>query len=223
MLFLDDLDILGPQQGGEGLARGVFATPDADAEDVGPLAAAGELPLAADLVSTRHLPRGLYGEQAAREDYPALKTTVNATLRVILALTIPLAAILIAGIHPIIPILGFDESVSQMIVWTSRAYMLGLVGYSIQELTARAFYAHQDARTPLITTGANQRRFTCSVVTSASKSEVMYAMIRGHTSWLPMIAGADHASNRTANNSTLRMNDHRTRRSLPNRMMRSNI
>jgi putative peptidoglycan lipid II flippase len=90
-------------------------------------------------------------EQAAREDYPALKTTINATLRVILALTLPLAAILIAGISPIIPILGFDESVTQMIVWTSRAYMLGLVGYSIQELTARAFYAQQDARTPLFT------------------------------------------------------------------------
>ena len=29
--------------------------------------------------------------------------------------------------------------------------MLGLVGYSIQELTARAFYARQDARTPLLT------------------------------------------------------------------------
>jgi peptidoglycan biosynthesis protein MviN/MurJ (putative lipid II flippase) len=29
--------------------------------------------------------------------------------------------------------------------------MLGLIGYSIQELTARSFYARQDARTPLLT------------------------------------------------------------------------
>jgi putative peptidoglycan lipid II flippase len=90
-------------------------------------------------------------EQVSRQDYAAFKTTVNTTLRVILALTIPLAVILIVGIHPIIPILGFDESVTEMVVWTSRAYMLGLVGYSIQELTARAFYARQDARTPLLT------------------------------------------------------------------------
>jgi len=90
-------------------------------------------------------------EQAAREDDTAFQNTVNTTLRVILALTLPLAAILIAGVHPLIPILGFDESVTEMVVWTSRAYMLGLVGYSIQELTARAFYAQQDARTPLKT------------------------------------------------------------------------
>jgi putative peptidoglycan lipid II flippase len=90
-------------------------------------------------------------EQAARKEMAAFQQTLNRTLRVILALTIPLAAILIAGIHPIIPILGFDPAVTEMVVWTSRAYMFGLVGYSIQELTARAFYARQDARTPLIT------------------------------------------------------------------------
>ncbi|HBY08490.1 MAG TPA: hypothetical protein DEH22_12135, partial [Chloroflexi bacterium] len=90
-------------------------------------------------------------EQAARQDFAAFERTVNATLRVILAMTIPLAAILIAGIHPLIPILGFDPAVSEMVIWTSRAYMLGLVGYSIQELTARSFYARQDARTPLVT------------------------------------------------------------------------
>ena len=90
-------------------------------------------------------------EQAARKELAAFQQTINRTLRVILALTIPLAAILIAGIHPIIPILGFDPAVTEMVVWTSRAYMFGLVGYSIQELTARAFYARQDARTPLIT------------------------------------------------------------------------
>jgi len=90
-------------------------------------------------------------EQAARKDWDAFQRTVNATLRVILAMTIPMAAILIAGIHRLIPILGFDTEVSEMVVWTSRAYLLGLIGYSIQELTARAFYARQDARTPLWT------------------------------------------------------------------------
>ena len=90
-------------------------------------------------------------EQAARGDLDAFRRTINATLRVILAMTIPLSAILIAGIHRLIPILGFDPAVSEMVVWTSRAYLLGLIGYSIQELTARAFYARQDARTPLWT------------------------------------------------------------------------
>jgi putative peptidoglycan lipid II flippase len=88
-------------------------------------------------------------EQAARKDFGVFKITVNHTLRVIMALTIPLAAILIAGIHPIIPILGFDPTVTETVVWVTRAYMLGLVGLSIQELAARSFYAQQDARIPL--------------------------------------------------------------------------
>jgi len=89
-------------------------------------------------------------EQTARKDFTAFKTTINDSLRVILALTIPLTAILIAGIHPVIPILGFDSAVTEMVVWITRAYLLGLVGLSIQELAARSFYAQQDARTPLL-------------------------------------------------------------------------
>jgi putative peptidoglycan lipid II flippase len=90
-------------------------------------------------------------EQAARQDFESFKTTVNNSLRVILALTIPLTVILIIGIHPIIPILGFDSDVTEIVVWVTRAYLLGLVGLSIQELAARSFYARQDARTPLLT------------------------------------------------------------------------
>ncbi len=89
-------------------------------------------------------------EQAARKEFAAFKATINDSLRVILALTIPLTAILIAGIHPIIPVLGFDSAMSEMVVWITRAYLLGIVGLSIQELNARAFYAQQDARTPLL-------------------------------------------------------------------------
>jgi putative peptidoglycan lipid II flippase len=90
-------------------------------------------------------------EHVSRKDFVAFKATVNNSLKVILALTIPLTAILIVGIHPVIPILGFDDSMSEMIVWITRAYLLGIVGLSIQELTARAYYAQQDARTPLFT------------------------------------------------------------------------
>jgi putative peptidoglycan lipid II flippase len=89
-------------------------------------------------------------EQAARKDFGDFRKTVNKTLRVIIALTIPLTAILIAGIHPIIPILGFDPEVTKTVVWVTRAYLLGVVGLSIQELAARSFYARQDARTPLL-------------------------------------------------------------------------
>lgn len=89
-------------------------------------------------------------EQITRQEGQAFQRTINHTLRAILALTIPLATILIIGIHPLVPILGFDETGTELVIWTTRAYMLGIVGHSLIEVGARAFYARQDARTPLI-------------------------------------------------------------------------
>jgi putative peptidoglycan lipid II flippase len=71
-------------------------------------------------------------------------------LRVILALTIPVAAVIAVGITPVVGILGFDAAGTALVVWTARAYLLGLMGHSLLEISARAFYAQQNARTPLI-------------------------------------------------------------------------
>jgi len=90
-------------------------------------------------------------EQAARDETGELHKTLNTSIRVILALTIPASAILITGIKPIVNVLGFDSMVSEMIIWIARAYTLGLVSFSLTEVTSRAFYAQQNARTPLLT------------------------------------------------------------------------
>jgi len=90
-------------------------------------------------------------EQAARDESTTLEDTLNTAFRVILALTIPAAVLLITGIRPLVSVLGFDDSITEMIVWIARAYTLGLVSYSLTEVTSRAFYAQQNARTPLIT------------------------------------------------------------------------
>ena len=58
---------------------------------------------------------------------------------------------MISGIRPLATVLGFDAAVTELVVWIARAYTLGLVSYAIIEVTARAFYAQQNARTPLIT------------------------------------------------------------------------
>ncbi|MBN1668897.1 MAG: murein biosynthesis integral membrane protein MurJ [Anaerolineales bacterium] len=92
-------------------------------------------------------------EQITRQDEAGFQRTINHTLRAILALTIPLATILIIGIHPLVPILGFDEIGTGLVTWTTRAYMLGIIGHSLIEVGARAFYARQDARTPLALIG----------------------------------------------------------------------
>jgi putative peptidoglycan lipid II flippase len=90
-------------------------------------------------------------EQVARGETQALRRSLNTTIRVILALTIPATVLLIVGIAPLVRILGFDEIGTQMIIGTTRAYALGLVAFSLTEVTARAFYAQQNASTPLKT------------------------------------------------------------------------
>jgi putative peptidoglycan lipid II flippase len=77
--------------------------------------------------------------------------SLNTTIRVILSLSIPAGTLLIVGIKPLANILGFDPLVTEQIIWITRAYALGLVSYAIIEVTARAFYAQQNARTPLYT------------------------------------------------------------------------
>ncbi|MCJ7703094.1 MAG: MATE family efflux transporter, partial [Anaerolineales bacterium] len=90
-------------------------------------------------------------EQVARDETDLLQNSLNTTLRVILALTIPAAALLIAGIRPLVDILGFDTIGTDLVVWIARAYTLGLVSYSLTEVTSRTFYAQQNARIPLLT------------------------------------------------------------------------
>jgi putative peptidoglycan lipid II flippase len=95
-------------------------------------------------------------EYMARGDHEAFKNTINRAVRVLLTLTIPIAALLAIGIRPLVQtVLGFDEAGTDMVVWATRAYLLGLFGHALLETTARSFYAQQDARTPLIAAGLN--------------------------------------------------------------------
>lgn len=88
-------------------------------------------------------------EQIARDDIKAFTYTLNSGLRALLAVTIPLATIVALGIRPLVWILGFDAAGTDMVVWASRFYLLGLSGHAMLELAARSFYARQDAMTPL--------------------------------------------------------------------------
>lgn len=92
-------------------------------------------------------------EHAARREDDAFRQTYLRAMRAILALTIPLALLIAITIRPVVAILGFDADGSEMVTWTVRAYMLGLIGHSILEVSARGFYARQDARTPLLAGG----------------------------------------------------------------------
>lgn len=90
-------------------------------------------------------------EQISRGENRKFKETLETTIRVIFALTVPIAVILIILLPDLIGILNFDAAGTELVVWTARAYMIGLVGHSLLEVSARAFYARLNAVIPLLT------------------------------------------------------------------------
>lgn len=88
-------------------------------------------------------------EQATRRADQAFHDTLNRAVRVILALTLPAAALVAVGVRPVIDILGFDAAGAERVAWVTRAYLLGLLGHSLLEIAVRSFYARQQALTPL--------------------------------------------------------------------------
>ncbi len=89
-------------------------------------------------------------EHYARGDDSAFVQTLNRGIRAMLALSLPAAAILAIGVRPLVGVLGLEPAVSEIAIWTTRAYLLGLAGHALLEIAARSFYARQDALIPLV-------------------------------------------------------------------------
>lgn len=95
-------------------------------------------------------------EQFARGDMAQFRQTINHAIRTLLALTLPAAALLSIGLRPLVAtVFGFDAAGTELVVWVSRAYLLGLISHSLLEVASRSFYAQQDARTPLYVAALN--------------------------------------------------------------------
>lgn len=88
-------------------------------------------------------------EQVARQQIDEFRQSLNRAMRIILALTIPGAVLVMVGIRPLVGILGFDAAGSDMVVWVTRGFMVGLIGHSLLEVASRAWYAQQNALVPL--------------------------------------------------------------------------
>lgn len=99
-------------------------------------------------IATAMLPT--LSEFASRGDWAGFRSTMERALRVLISLTLPIAAVMAAGIHPLVRgAFGFDEDTSTLITWTTRAYLLTLTGYTIHEIAARSFYARKEPMFPL--------------------------------------------------------------------------
>lgn len=99
-------------------------------------------------IATAMLPT--LAELATREKWHDFRLAIERALRVLIALTIPVAAVLAAGINPLVrAAFGFDAETSSLITWTTRAYLLTLTGFCIQEIAGRSFYARKEPLYPL--------------------------------------------------------------------------
>ncbi len=98
-------------------------------------------------------------EQVARGDWKAFAATFNRGVQGLLGLTAPIAAVLAVALPGLLPVLGLGAEGTRLVVWTTRAYLLGLAGHSLLELAARAFYAQQDAKTPLLASALNSAAY----------------------------------------------------------------
>ncbi len=87
----------------------------------------------------------------ARNDIDEFKKTVNGALKVILAITIPVGLLMIAGISPLIKLaFGYTIEETARVTLATRIYLLGLTGHAMLEIASRSFYAQKDAKTPLL-------------------------------------------------------------------------
>lgn len=98
-----------------------------------------------------------FAEQKKQQEFGEV---LNKTIRVMLALTAIITVISFIALPPFINVLfGFNEENNQLLVWVTNAYMIGLFTQCLLEVTTRAFYANQDAKTPFYFTLARMIGF----------------------------------------------------------------
>lgn len=88
-------------------------------------------------------------EYAARRSWEDFRRLLDQALAILIALTIPAAVILSVILPPLLRFaFGFDEAGLSLLTWTTRAYLITLCGYALQEVLARAFYARKEPWLP---------------------------------------------------------------------------
>jgi putative peptidoglycan lipid II flippase len=83
-----------------------------------------------------------------------LRRLLRRAIAVLLALTIPATLLGLLLVRPAVRLVfegrAFTPEDSEFVIAAARLFLLGLAGHSLVEVAARTFYAHQDARTPLL-------------------------------------------------------------------------
>jgi putative peptidoglycan lipid II flippase len=95
-----------------------------------------------------------FSAQAARHQRAEMRSTLSATLRAVLYLTIPAAVGLLVLRGPLVEIVfqrgAFTEGSTEMVAWALGFFVLGLPAHALVEIVVRAFYAMHDTKTPVM-------------------------------------------------------------------------
>ena len=106
----------------------------------------------AQSVATAMMPT--LASQFALGQLDAVRHSLIATMRGVLFLAVPASIGLIILREPVIEMLyqrgSFDSHSTQLVAWALLWYAAGLIGHSILEILARAFYSLHDTKTPVI-------------------------------------------------------------------------
>ncbi len=124
----------------------------------------------AQSIATAALPT--FSAQFAQGKLEEMRSSLAATLRGVLLLSIPTSLGLIILREPIITLLyqqgEFSALSTQLVSWALLWYAAGLVGHCIVEIISRAFYALHDTKTPvLVGIGAMSLNLVFSLLFSA--------------------------------------------------------
>ena len=95
-----------------------------------------------------------FSAQVARGRKDEMRESLAATLRAVLLLALPASVGLVLLRRPLVALLyqhgEFTAQSTELVAWALLWYAVGLVGHSVVELVARAFYALHDTRTPVV-------------------------------------------------------------------------
>lgn len=95
-------------------------------------------------------------ELVSRGEKEKFRQNIQNAVNILIGITVPVAFILGIGLQPFFPtVFGFDEQGSQLLMWVTRGYLLGLTGHCLLEVASRSFYAQQNARIPLFAAVVN--------------------------------------------------------------------
>jgi len=95
-----------------------------------------------------------FSAQVALGKFEEMRLSLASSLRGVLLLAIPASVGLILLRQPLVTLLyqrgEFDAFSTQLVAWALLWYAAGLIGHSLVEITARAFYALHDTKTPVL-------------------------------------------------------------------------